>query len=417
MTASDGSLARYAASRLATAVLVLVGAHGAALLADPDRARRSRDDPARAARHARDRWRSSASRWGSTCRFTSASSCSSCMRVQGDLGVDVLNGRPVADMVIAALPNTLMLALSAIGLAVLIGIPIGCYAAVRPGSLLDQALAIVSVGLVATPSYVVAILLLYFFSVRLGWFPVLGAGDAGNILDQLHHLVLPTRRARRRLDRLHRAAGALLAARSAGRALSSAPRAPMASRSAGWSMKYALKLACIPTVAILGVGIGELMGGAVFVEIIFNRPGLGSLIFDAITQPQLSDRAGRHPGRRRHLRRSPTCWSTCPMPGSIRACARISAAPAPEAAPDARRAQPHLAKPERPARADRDADRRARRAGGAADRHAHAEPDRRRRAHVAAFGRAIGSAPTISAATCSRAACSGRGSPSAWRWR
>ena len=47
-------------------------------------------------------------------------------------------------------------------------------------------------------------------------------------------------------------------------------------------MKYALKLACIPTVAILGVGIGELMGGAVFVEIIFNRPGLGSLIFDAI---------------------------------------------------------------------------------------------------------------------------------------
>jgi peptide/nickel transport system permease protein len=46
--------------------------------------------------------------------------------------------------------------------------------------------------------------------------------------------------------------------------------------------KYALKLACIPTLAIIGVGIGELLGGAVFVEIIFNRPGLGSLIFDAI---------------------------------------------------------------------------------------------------------------------------------------
>ena len=98
--------------------------------------------------------------------------------LQGDLGVDVLNGRPVAGMVVAALPNTLLLAVSAIGLAVLIGMPIGCYAAVRPGSLLDQALAVISVGLVATPSYVVAILLLYFFSVRLGWFPVLGAGDA-----------------------------------------------------------------------------------------------------------------------------------------------------------------------------------------------------------------------------------------------
>lgn len=50
----------------------------------------------------------------------------------------------------------------------------------------------VSVSLVATPSYAVAILLLYFFAVRLGWFLVLGAGDAGNLLDQLHHLVLPT---------------------------------------------------------------------------------------------------------------------------------------------------------------------------------------------------------------------------------
>ena len=154
--------------------------------------------------------------------------------VQGDLGVDVLSGRPVAGMVMAALPNTLLLAVSAIGLAVLIGIPIGCYAAIRPGSLLDQALAIVSVGLVATPSYVVAILLLYFFSVRLGWFPVLGAGDAGNVLDQLHHLVLPSVALAVRLDRLHRAAGALVAARSAGRALSSAPRAPMASRNAAW---------------------------------------------------------------------------------------------------------------------------------------------------------------------------------------
>ena len=96
-------------------------------------------------------------------------------------------------MVIAALPNTILLALSAIGLAVLIGMPIGCYAAVRPGSLLDQALAVVSVSLVATPSYVVAILLLYFFSVRLGWFP--GARRRrrrATSLDQLHHLVLPT---------------------------------------------------------------------------------------------------------------------------------------------------------------------------------------------------------------------------------
>ena len=139
--------------------------------------------------------------------------------LRGDLGVDVISGRSVAAMVVAALPNTMLLAVSAIGLSVLIGIPIGCYAAVRPGSLLDQALAVVSVGLVATPSYVVAILLLYFFSVRLGWFPVLGAGDPGNIPRSAASPRAADHRAGGRLDRLYRSAGSLLAARNPERAL------------------------------------------------------------------------------------------------------------------------------------------------------------------------------------------------------
>lgn len=202
--------------------------------------------------------------------------------LRGDLGTDVLSGRAVSGLVAMALPNTVLLAFAAIGLAVLIGIPIGCYAAVRPGSLLDQALAVVSVGLVATPSYVVAVLLLYFFSVRLGWFPVLGAGEAGNVLDQLHHLVLPT---------LALAVGWIgYIARLVRSSLLEVLGEPFIRTARAFGqperrviMKYALKLACIPTVAILGVGIGELMGGALFVEIIFNRPGLGSLIFDAIS--------------------------------------------------------------------------------------------------------------------------------------
>jgi peptide/nickel transport system permease protein len=201
--------------------------------------------------------------------------------LRGDLGTDVITSRSVSTMVMAALPNTMLLAVSAIGLAVAIGIPIGSYAAVRPGSIADQVLAVLSVSLVATPSYVVAILLLYFFSVRLGWFPVLGAGDPGNILDQLHHLVLPA---------VALAVGWIgYIARLVRSSLLEVLGEPFirTARAYGqpeWRvvMKYGLKLACIPTVAILGVGIGELMGGAVFVEIIFNRPGLGSLIFDAI---------------------------------------------------------------------------------------------------------------------------------------
>lgn len=276
----SGSLARYAATRLATALLVLVGSMTLLCLLTlivPG-------DPAtillgpRATPQAVAIFRE---QMGLNLPLHERVFMFFVHALQGDLGTDALSGRPVADMVRAALPNTVLLALSAIGLAVAVGIPIGCYAAVRPGSLLDQSLAVVSVSLVATPSYVVAILLLYFFAVRLGWFPVLGAGDAGNIIDQLHHLVLPT---------VALAVGWIgYIARLVRSSLLEVLSEPFIRTARAYGQperrvvgKYALKLACIPTVAVLGVGIGELMGGAVFVEIIFNRAGLGSLIFDAI---------------------------------------------------------------------------------------------------------------------------------------
>jgi peptide/nickel transport system permease protein len=279
-TASEGSLARYAAGRLATAALVLIGS--VALLCSLTSI--VPGDPATILLGPRATPETVAifrEQMGLNLPLYERVFVFFLNAVQGDLGVDVLSSRSVADMVLAALPNTLMLAISAIGLAVAIGIPIGCYAAVRPGSLLDQGLAVVSVGLVSTPSYVVAILLLYFFSVRLGWFPVLGAGDPGNIADQLHHLALPT---------VALAVGWIgYIARLVRSSLLEVLGEPFIRTARAYGqperrvvMKYALKLACIPTVAILGVGIGELMGGAVFVEIIFNRPGLGSLIFDAI---------------------------------------------------------------------------------------------------------------------------------------
>jgi peptide/nickel transport system permease protein len=201
--------------------------------------------------------------------------------VHGDLGTDVLSGRPVADLVFAALPGTLALAVSAILLAVVVALPLGCYAALRPGTRLDQLLAVVSVSMIATPSYVVAIVLLYVFSVRLGWFPVLGAGEPGNLGDQLHHLVLPA---------VALALGWIgYIARLIRSSLLEVVQEPFVRTARAYGatetrvvLHHALRLACIPAVAVLGVGIGELMGGAVFVEIIFNRPGLGSLIFDAI---------------------------------------------------------------------------------------------------------------------------------------
>jgi peptide/nickel transport system permease protein len=199
----------------------------------------------------------------------------------GDLGVDVIGGRSVSRLVLVALPNTALLAVSAIALAVLIGIPLGCYAATHPGGLGDRVAAFFSVGLIATPSFVVAIFLLLVFSISLHWLPVMGLGRAGDPIDQLAHLVLPS---------LALAAGWIgYIARLIRSSLLEILGEPYirTSRAYGireWKVvyKYALKLACIPTVAVLGVGIGELMGSALFAEIIFNRPGLGSLVYGAI---------------------------------------------------------------------------------------------------------------------------------------
>ena len=201
----------------------------------------------------------------------------------GDLGKDVLSGRSVSHMVVDALPNTALLAFSAIFLAVVAGLPLGAISALKPGGLGDQAIAFLSVGFVSAPSFVSSIFLLLFFALWLNWFPVLGAGENGDPLDQLWHVALP--------------AVALAVtwigyvARLLRSSLLEVLNEPYIRTMRAYGvpervvvMKYALKPACIPTLAILGIGVGELLGGAVFAEVIFNRPGLGSLIYGAIEE-------------------------------------------------------------------------------------------------------------------------------------
>lgn len=199
----------------------------------------------------------------------------------GDLGTDVVSGRKVTAAIGAVLPYTVVLTATALGLAVLLGVPLGCFAATRPGSWIDNGLAGVSVALIAMPSFVVAILLLLVFSVWLDWLPVLGTGRADGWADQARRLVLPAvalsvgwigfiaRLVRTSmLEVLHEPY-----IRTA-RAYGLSPRLVV--------FKYALKNACIPPLAILGLGVGRLLGGAVLVELVFSRPGLGRLVLDAI---------------------------------------------------------------------------------------------------------------------------------------
>ncbi|WP_247872719.1 ABC transporter permease [Azospirillum sp. TSH64] len=202
--------------------------------------------------------------------------------LHGDLGTDVVSGRPVAALVVEVLPYTVTLTLSAIAIAVLFGVPLGCYAATHPGSVLDRAAAAVSIGFIAIPNFVVAILLLLVFSIWLDWFPVLGVSRSGDIGDQLARLALPA---------VSLALGWIgYIARLLRASLLEVLGEPHIRTLRAYGVpdrtivyKYALKPAATPTVAILGLGVGRLLGGAIFAEIVFARPGIGTLVYDAIS--------------------------------------------------------------------------------------------------------------------------------------
>jgi peptide/nickel transport system permease protein len=199
----------------------------------------------------------------------------------GDLGTDVISGRPIATMIAEALPNTLQLAGAGLLLAVGFGLLLGVIAALRPGTRLDTVLGVASVAFITTPSFVVSIFLLLIFAIALNLFPVTGAGDAGSITDRLLHLVLPATALAigwiGYLARLIRAALLEVMAEAHVRMLRAygVPERRIVGR-------YALRLALIPMIAVMGIGVGDMISNAVFVEIIFSRPGIGSLIYNAI---------------------------------------------------------------------------------------------------------------------------------------
>jgi peptide/nickel transport system permease protein len=201
--------------------------------------------------------------------------------MRGEFGNDVFTGRPISEAIISVLPHTIILAGSSIAVAVLIGIPLGIFSATHPGSWLDRFTAIISISFIIIPTYVSGLILLRLFGVELGWLPVIGLGDEGDPVDYLKHLILPTTALAITwvgyLARLVRAS--LLEVLN-----ETYIRAAMAAgiRERLILYKYALKNALIPTVAVLGLGIGNLMGGALFTELIFARPGMGRLVYRAV---------------------------------------------------------------------------------------------------------------------------------------
>jgi len=201
--------------------------------------------------------------------------------VRGNLGRDFVSGVPVTRLIGQALPHTLALAVTSMTLAGLVGIPLGVYSATRPNTWADRLTGILSVACITLPSYVAGLFLLLLFAVQFGLMPAIGAGEFSNPPDYLRHLILPsTALAITWIGYLARLVRASVLEVLNANYIRTAFAFGLRERLIFY--KYALKNAIIPTIAIFGVGIGNLLGGAIFVEVIFSRPGLGRLIFDSI---------------------------------------------------------------------------------------------------------------------------------------
>jgi len=200
----------------------------------------------------------------------------------GDLGEDVFSNRPVTQIIGENIGFSLALGATGLGWAILLGIPLGCLAALRPNSALDRISGIISVGAIAVPSFVIAIWSLLFFAVTLRWLPAIGAGEPNDLGDQLLHLILPAFALGLGwvgyLSRMVRAS--LLEVMNedyirAANAFGLLPRRVIFS--------YALRVAVLPTITLIGLGFGGLISSTVFAEVIFARPGLGKLLYDMVS--------------------------------------------------------------------------------------------------------------------------------------
>jgi peptide/nickel transport system permease protein len=201
--------------------------------------------------------------------------------LSGDLGVDVWSDRSVALSVFEALPYTAALAAAGLGWSVLVGIPLGCYSAIRRNSFLDKLSGVLSVGAISMPSFVVAIYSLLLFAVTLGWLPAIGAGEPGHPLDQLAHLILPAFAVGLGwVGYLARIVRASMLEVMGEPHIRTARAFGLPERTIVF--RYALRIAVLPTITLLGIGVGGLLSSAVFSEIVFNRPGIGQLVLGAV---------------------------------------------------------------------------------------------------------------------------------------
>jgi len=210
---------------------------------------------------------------------------------QGEFGLSLRQGAKVSRLIAERFPATLELALVAAAMALVIGVPMGVYAALRRGTFLSQVLMTVSLLGVSLPTFLIGILLILAFSVGLGWFPSFGRGDvmqmgwwSSGLLTAKgwHHIVLPAvTLAIFQLTLIMRLVRAEMLEVLRTDYIKFARARGLSNRAIHFG--HALKNTLVPVMTITGLQLGGLIAFAIITETVFQWPGMGLLFIQAVT--------------------------------------------------------------------------------------------------------------------------------------
>ncbi len=206
-----------------------------------------------------------------------------------DLGYSATFSTPVSKLVMERLPNTLLLMLSALGMAMVFGVLAGWVMAIFHDRWPDRLLQVVVLLFYSTPGFWIGLMAIVLFSVKLGWLPSNGSETVGThltgiafLLDRLSYLVLPSLALSSFFiavyARLTRASMLEVQGQDFMRTAAAKGLHPVALQ-----VRHALRNALIPVTTMAGIHLGNLLGGAVVVETVFGWPGMGRLAMDAVT--------------------------------------------------------------------------------------------------------------------------------------
>jgi ABC-type dipeptide/oligopeptide/nickel transport system permease component len=193
---------------------------------------------------------------------------------QGDLGTSIRTKQPVLDMISNNLPSTIKLTFASMAIAILLGVTLGVVAAIKRGSVVDSIVMFIGLAGVSMPSFWLGLLLISLFSIRLNWLPIIGGNDWKG-------LILPA-------TALGFAAAATIARMVRSSLLEVLSEQYIVTARAkglnerGVIIRHALRNATIPVLTVVGLQFGSLLAGAVIIEQVFARQGIGRMLVTAL---------------------------------------------------------------------------------------------------------------------------------------